>query len=111
MSIVKSSAPVAITSATGASVLVPLVAGKAIYLCGFTTTGAAATSLLFEYGTGSTCGTGTTALTGAFLPTAGTVFKLSDNISAIKTPIGNALCMVAGGTAGSLQGVFFYLQQ
>src|SRR5437879_5656570 len=63
--IAKSSIVLNITSATTTQ-LVALSAGKQIFVCGFnfTMVGTVQT-LAFEYGTGASCGTGTTLLTGA----------------------------------------------
>jgi len=106
----KSSAIVAITTATTTQ-LVALSGTKSVYVCGFNATVAAAQTLTFEYGTGSSCGTGTTALTGAFAPATGTPLNIGGGeATAITAPSGNALCVVST-TTGSTQGVLTYVQQ
>jgi hypothetical protein len=64
----------AISSATTTSLIAP-VTGANIYVCGFNVNQAGGTGTIgFEYGTGSTCGTGTIVLSGLFVAntTAGT---------------------------------------
>lgn len=109
VSIAKSSVAISLTTSLTTQLVAP-VAGKSVYLCGIATTGAAASTLTLEYGTGTACGTGTTALTGAFLPSTGSLFKLDGTVGLLKAPAGNALCLVTGGTAGSVQGVATYVQ-
>lgn len=115
----KSSVSVSITSATTTQ-LVALASGQQVYVCNwnFTINSSATTAaaVAFEYGTGASCGTGTTALTGAMGtentatgpgillvngPSAGTSFS---------TPIGNALCVVTTGTAVALHGQVTFVQ-
>jgi len=86
--------------------LVALAAGKSIYVCGGTVvpTGTVA----FEYGTGSLCGTGTTALTGTMVPTSGSVVSLNGEGTKLIAPAGNAVCLVSGTTA---EGSISYVQQ
>ena len=108
----KSSVALAITSATTTQ-LIPLAAGKKIYICGFaaTLTGTSPTFQL-EYGTGTTCGTGTTVLTGAFDPNAGSnVVAYSAGSTIASTAAGNALCAITTGSTPAAQGVLTYVQQ
>lgn len=109
--IAKSSASIAIASATTTQI-VALSGSTIIYVCGynFSITGTLPT-YQFEYGTGSNCGTGTTVLSGAFLPIVGTLAQYSPTFSAFKSAAGNALCIVTTGTLPSLQGVLTYVQQ
>jgi hypothetical protein len=113
----KSSIPINISAATTTQ-LVALSGSTTISVCSFvfgarSTGGTAVPSVTFEYGTGASCGTGTTALTGAFYsadpPTVtpspgyqGTLFK---------TAPGNALCALTAGTTITVQGVLVYVQQ
>jgi hypothetical protein len=116
----KSSVPINITTATTTQ-LVPLVAGKAVYVCGASFTiapsGTTADTILFEFGTGASCGTGTTALTGAFgagdlTTTTGVVpVTLADPGVSMTAPAGNALCAVSAGTTVNIQGVLQFVQQ
>lgn len=106
----KSSVVINIGSATTTQ-LVALVAGQKIYVCGYSATHAVGTAATyqFEYGTGSSCGTGTTVLTGAMI--GGFFVSFADPGTTFATPAGNALCMVTAGTGPSAQGVLTYIQQ
>src|SRR5882724_2911384 len=65
----KSNVAIAITTATTTS-LVAISGSTSIYVCGFSVTISqvvtTANTILFEYGTGATCGTGTNVLTGTY---------------------------------------------
>lgn len=113
----KLSAPIPSISTATTVQLVPLAAGKIIYPCtiAFTANASGTTGTAeFEYGTGASCGTGTTAVSGPlvfnnnlvpFSVSGGTQFNL---------PAGNAFCIVTtgvwGGTSG-LGGWITYVQQ
>lgn len=105
----KSSVVINVASATTTQ-LVALVAGQKIYVCSFVFTAAVGTAATyqFEYGTGSSCGTGTTVLTGAMVGG----FFLTDGNSNMNfaTASGNALCLVTGGTSPNAQGFLTYVQ-
>lgn len=109
--VLKSSVSVAISTATTTQ-LVALSASKVIYVCGFalTLTGTTPT-VQFEYGTGASCGTGTTVLTGAFAPTTGSFIQTQGASTLFATAASNALCAVTAGTGPSDQGVLTYVQQ
>lgn len=119
-SLLKSSVPINIVTATTTQ-LVPLLSGASIFVCGVTMTiapsGTTADTATFEYGTGASCGTGTTVLTGAFgagdLTTTTGVLPISfaDPASTFRTPAGQALCLVSAGTTVNIQGVLTYVQQ
>jgi hypothetical protein len=116
----KSSVPINITTATTTQ-LVALSGTKTIYVCGASFTiapsGTTADTILFEFGTGASCGTGTTALTGAFgagdltTTTGVTPITLADPGVSITAPAGNALCAVSAGTTVNIQGVLQFVQQ
>ena len=115
----KSSVPINVTTATTTQ-LVALSAGKVVYVCGgiFTVNSVVttATTAQFEYGTGASCGTGTTALTGLFNGgnvTAGIAVPiiLPADYSSFQAPAGNALCLVSAGTTVQIQGVLTFIQQ
>lgn len=117
----KSSVPISITSATTTS-LVALSGSTVIYVCGFSLTISqvvtTANTFVLEYGTGATCGTGTTALTGTFGAggvTAGIPIVItygSGNSTVATAPAGNRLCaLTAIGGSGSFQGILTYVQQ
>jgi hypothetical protein len=97
----------AVVNAGAATVqLVPLAAGKAVYVCGGTVVPTGTVAL--EYGTGTLCATGLTALTGTMVPTSGSIVTLNGEGTRFVAPAGTALCLVSGTTA---QGVVSYVQQ
>lgn len=104
---IKSSVAISITSATTTQ-LIALSAGQHIYVCGVALSSVGGTST-FEYGTGSSCGTGTTSLTGPF-PASSTVI-LSGAETKFTAPVGNALCLVSGTSTSATGGVLTYVQQ
>jgi hypothetical protein len=93
---------VAISVAAGVGVLVP-ASSQTIHVCGFTAT-SGGNPFLFEYGSGSACGTGTVNLTGELTnaPVSysgpGTVFSV---------PKDNGLCVSANNP---VTGVLTYTQ-
>jgi hypothetical protein len=108
-------------NAAGTTQLLAPVTGASIYVCGghldIASSATTAATAKFEYGTGSSCGTGTTALTG----TMGTG-QASSSIGAqpvslstfgtnLEAPAGNALCIVTAGTTVSVQGYINLVQQ
>lgn len=107
--------------AAGTTQLVALSGATRVYVCGVSMTiapsGTSADTATFEYGTGASCGTGTTALTGAFgagdlTTTAPPLFvTFADPGTTIKTPPGNAFCLLSAGTTVNIQGVLTYVQQ
>jgi hypothetical protein len=118
-SVAKSSAAIAISSATTTQ-LVGLSGSTVVYVCGFLASATAGTnpSLQFEYGTGSSCGTGTTVLTGAMATgvtvsatAPGPIFADPRGATAFKTAAGNALCAVTAGTTPNFQGYVTFVQQ
>ena len=108
----KSSVALTISTATTTQ-LVALSAGKSIYVCNVSASMMGTTpAFTLEYGTGSSCGTGTTALTGAYAPTAGSLLTVGGTGSVVvMAPAGNALCAVSGGTTPNIQGILTYVQQ
>ena len=111
-SVAKTSVAVNVSSATTTQ-LVALTSGKQVYVCGvvLSLAGTAPTTL-FEYGTGASCGSGTTSLTGTIAASTGTLETLGWGGTMFTAPTGNALCIVTGGTGSpSFQGVLTYVQQ
>ncbi len=83
----------------------------AIYLCGYEfTISGTSPSFQWEYGTGTNCGTGTTALTGAEVVATGTRVQ-SIAPMYLAAPGGDALCIVAGGTTPTVGGWIWYVIQ
>lgn len=105
----KSSVPVAISTATTTQ-LVALSGTTKVYVCGFTGAVTATNTLTFEYGTGSACGTGTTALTGAMVLPVGVTAIGNSGGTVMSGIAGNALCVLSG-TTGAVNGVLTYVQQ
>lgn len=115
-SAIKSTVAINISSATTTQ-LVALSGTTIVYVCGGVAVGGAGTNPSFEleYGTGSTCGTGTTVLTGA-MATGVTVSTTAPGPiipipAGPKTAAGNALCAVTGGTSPNFQGYITFVQQ
>lgn len=97
--------------ATALTQIVSAKAGASIYVCGYVfNAGAAAGTAQLEYGTGTNCGTGTTAMTPAFaLGVNGVLADRASFGSGLATPPGNALCLVTTGT-GPMQVLIYYGQ-
>lgn len=119
-STLKQSQPINVVAAATTQ-LVPAATIQGIYVCGgFLTVGSSGTTpatALFEYGTGASCGTGTTVLTGAM--GTGTATATNDGepvtipggVTNFRAPTGNALCIVTAGTTVNVQGYISYVQQ
>lgn len=118
--ILKSSVAINITTATTTS-LVAISGSTLIYVCGISMTISEVittpNTIQFEYGTGATCGTGTTVLTGKYGDggvTAGIpiVVNASNGGTIFSAPAGSRLCaLTAIGATASFQGVLTYVQQ
>lgn len=115
----KQTVSVSIASATTTQI-VALSGTTTVYVCNwnFTINSSATTasSVAFEYGTGSSCGTGTTVLTGPMgteNAAAGAGILLVNGPSAgtsFSTPAGNALCLLTAGTTVALHGQVTFVQ-
>ena len=94
-----SSAMITVSTATTTQV-VALTSGKSVYVCGFAINGGGATTAKLVYGTGTSCGTGTTSLTPAFTLASGTMLSLGGGLGYVtKAPSGNALCVTNSAAA------------
>lgn len=103
------SVPLAISSATTTQI-VPLSGTKSIYVTSWDGISSAAGTLLWVYGTGTNCATGTTSLTGTYTFGASTVFSKGDGHGGILfVPPGNALCVTSASTI-NFQGSISYAQ-
>jgi hypothetical protein len=106
------SAPINVSTAT-TTVLVALTSGKAIYVTAYDFTNAGtADNVTLEYGTGTACATGTTALTGPYATGANLpgIVKGGGLGPILFVPAGNALCMVTSAAqqiSGSLSYTVF----
>ena len=94
------------TASSGTIQLIPLVAGKRIYITALDIISAGTTTFTFVYGTGTNCGTGTAFLAGPYTLVANAgISKASGLGPVLFVPAGNALCFVnnnAIGVGGSL---------
>jgi hypothetical protein len=89
-----------ISSATTTQ-LVALAANQTIYVTSFDVVTGGTGTIQFEYGTGTTCGTGTTILTGAYNLIVNSILTKGNGLGPILiVPPGNALCAV---TVGAVQ--------
>lgn len=99
--------PINIGSATTTQLIAAPASGKALWICGIMFTAASGTAATYqlEYGTGASCGSGTTVLTGAMAGNGGAIAYGAT----IPLPLINAFCMVTGGTGPSAQGIVTYV--
>lgn len=113
--ITKSSAPIAITTATTTNIL-PVAAPFGYFVCGFSITSSSTTTantVLFEYGTGASC-TGTHALTGALNNGIGTAQHSygTGGATVFSVPQNNGLCIVSTvGSTPFIEGILTYVKQ
>ena len=113
----KASAVINISTAATTQ-LVSAVANQSVYVCGFTVSmvaTVAANTLVFEYGTAASCGTGTTALTGVMssgiLANGATTLSYGDNGTIFSAPNSNGICaLTTVGTGPSIAGILTYVQ-
>jgi hypothetical protein len=100
------SVPIAV-SAAGTVQLVAAVSAEAIYVTDWDVVAGGTGTFQLEYGTGTNCAIGTTALTGTYSTTA--QFGRA-GVGHLFIPASNALCIVTTGAAAS-QGFVAYAQQ
>src|SRR5580658_5541915 len=100
-SLVKSSAPIAVTSATTTN-LVTAVTGSYITVCKFQLSVVGTSpAVQLEYGTDTStaCDTGAAALTGAMVIPTTTIFaSIGAENDTLRTPVSQELCLVTTGT-------------
>ncbi len=88
------STPINVSTATTTQ-LVALSSGRKIYVTSYDVVAGGTGNITFEYGTGSNCATGTTALTGAYNLTAQNgIAKGNGEGPVLVVPAGNALCVL-----------------
>ena len=111
-SVLKSVAPIAITSNT-TTAIVTAVSGSHITVCKWQYSAiGTTTAVTWEYGTvaSTACDTGATVLTGAMLyATAGIYTNSTSDGLTLRTPKSQELCILTAGTTG-LQGYVTYVQ-
>jgi hypothetical protein len=117
-SVAKLSAPIPNQTAVGTTQIIAGVAGQRIYPCAIIEDQASGSTNWFaqwEYGTGASCGTGTTALSGTMGVINGQISpRTSYGPTLFNIPAGNSLCDVLSGTMGSnanYGGWIVYVQQ
>lgn len=115
--VAKSSVGISVTTATTVQ-LVALSGGKVIYPCAVAVQQNSNTGNItyqFEYGTGASCGTGTTTLTGQMATDNNQISTLAvGGLTLWSIPVSNALCIVTTGAPGAnagAQGFLTYVQQ
>lgn len=97
------------TAAAGTVQLVALSSGKSVRVCNISVESAGNTNVTFEYGTGASCGTGTTALTGPYSLTTAVAINVSGQPQLMATAAGNAFCVV-NSAAIQISGFISYAQ-
>jgi hypothetical protein len=113
--VAKSSVSVSITTATTTQI-VAASGTTAIYVCGYniaSNSTATTNTFQFEFGTGGTCGAGTTVLSGAMANGVNAVsFNMSGGATLMKTTASQGLCIVSTvGTGPSIAGFVTFVQQ
>lgn len=94
----------------GGTIMVPGVAGKIIYVCGYILQAGGTTNALLTTGTGAACGTATVSLTPTYNFTIGlAVQDVAGFFRGMLTPAGNSLC-VASSAGVSLNAIVYYGQ-
>lgn len=82
------------TAASGSTEIVALTASQTIYICGYNWMANGTVNVKLVYGTGASCATGPTDLTGAYNHTAQTGIAVTSPFwTGIKTASANALCI------------------
>jgi hypothetical protein len=89
------SAPVSLTT-SGLTQLVALSIGLTVRICNISVSFASAVDFQLEYGTGSACGTGTTAITGVYKSIL--TIALDFNSGTLNGIASNALCANLGAS-------------
>ena len=103
------SAPINVSTATTTQ-LVALSASAVIHVTSFDVIAGGSGNITFVYGTGSSCGTGTTSLTGAYPLTAQAGIAKGNGLGPVLVvPAGNALC-VTTSAAVQMSGSVSYTQ-
>jgi hypothetical protein len=103
------SQPINVSTATDTQI-VPLSGSTVIYVTSFDVVAGGTGNITFEYGTGSNCATGKTALTGAYPLTAQAGIAKGSGVGTIlKVPAGNALCVLTSA-AVQMSGSVSYIQ-
>jgi hypothetical protein len=100
------SAPITFSAASGSVQIVGLSGSTVIRVCHLSISANTATNFTIQYGTGSACGTGTTALSGAYNNVTTLALDLNGTLRA---PAGQAVCINSSGTI-TAGGIVTYAQ-
>ena len=97
-------------STNGKTQLVPAVAGRTTYVCGYTIFAAGTVSVSLASGTGTNCGTTSTNITPAYeMTVSSSVTDGTDILRGLKGNSGEELCLVT--TAGiAVQAIVYFAQ-
>jgi hypothetical protein len=107
---VAKSSVLAIISTATTTALVPVSGSKAVYVCGVSLVTGTADTLSLEYGTGTACAAGPSALTPVY-PAATMVNLGFGGGTVVTAPASNGLCAVSTGTTPSTEVLVSYVQQ
>ena len=103
------SVPINVAAATTTQ-LIALVANKQIFVTSYDFMANGTQSVTLKYGTGSSCGTGTTSLTGPYPVIAQAGISKGNGTGAVLfVPPGNALCITTSGSS-QVSGSVSYVQ-
>jgi hypothetical protein len=107
--------PISVTGTASTTQLIAAVAGKAIYVLGYSVTLMGGTNPTWAFGWSAVanCASGVTNFTGAQGQQGGTSAVFSGPPTGLwyyKVPVGDALCLTAGGTSPSFAGGYQYAQ-
>lgn len=95
-------------STSGLTKIVTGVAGKIVYICGYTIHGGAAVNVGLSTGTGTNCATGTAALTPQYVLASGTdVTDSSPWFRGLQVPAATDLCINSSGAAAATAIVYY----
>jgi len=103
------SVPISVSTATTTN-LIAGQTGQSIYVYSWDIVTTLANNVTLEYGTGATCGTGTTVLTGAYPLAANGVLTVGSFGTVFTIPRGNSLCIITSASTQA-SGHVSYIQQ
>jgi hypothetical protein len=95
-------------STSGLTKIITGVAGKVVYICGYTIHGGAAVNVGLSSGTGTNCATGTAALTPQYVLASGTDITDSSSLfRGLQVPAATDLCINSSGAAAATAIVYY----
>ncbi len=101
-----------VISTTGATKIVAGVPARKIYVCGFNLTANGVTAAQFSTGTGTTCATSSTSLSGLMPVSTNTVISYGDGLGTVFVPLSpnQDFCITNSTVATTLSGVVSWTQ-